>query len=636
VVAAGVLAYSNSLSGPFILDDNLNILHNQRIRHLWPLHRFLDDTRPVVDFTLALNYAVGRLEVRGYHAVNLAIHLLSALTLFGLIRRTLMTPGLSAACAGRSAALALAVAVLWVVHPLTTQAVSYVIQRAESLMALFYVLTLYCTIREAASARPWRWRVAAVAACALGMGSKGIMVTAPLAVLLYDRSFLSPTWVGVIRRRWSLYAGLFATYFVLLRLGVLSGLLDVPQQDPITVGFGLKDVTPWRYALTQAGVILHYLRLCVWPWPLCADYGWPLATSLAACLPAVLAVGALLGLTVWAAWKAPPFGYPAALFFIVLAPSSSVIPIKDLAFEHRMYLPLAAVVTLVVASAFRAGAVAVRSGLPLPLARGGGVILVVLVAVALGLLTHRRNDAYAQPVRLWQANVDLAPHHPRPHNALGFALHAAGDPAGAIRAYQRAIELDPNYAGAYANIGDVYWSQGNFLEAVRQYQKALQISPFEFTADFHYRVGSSLLETGRPAEAIVALRDSLAIDPEYALSHYNLGNAQRAVGRKAESVNSYREAVRIRPGWTEALVNMGLSLSDLGRLPEALEAYRTAVASITPSTVPDAAFKANYGLAGLLLRQGAKAEARPFLVEAVRIKPAHAGAQSLLRALEAG
>ena len=197
IVLAGVIAYSNSLSAPFIFDDQTAILDNATIRQLSPLSVPLSpqrDTpvagRPLVSLTFAINYAAGGLDPRGYRLINIAIHLLAALTLFGLVRRTLRLPSLAPRFGEQATNLAWVVALIWMLHPLQTETIDYVTQRTESMMGLFYLLTLYCSVR-ALEARHGRWHVAAIVACAAGMACKESMVTAPVMVALYNVVFVS-------------------------------------------------------------------------------------------------------------------------------------------------------------------------------------------------------------------------------------------------------------------------------------------------------------------------------------------------------------------------------------------------------------------------------------------------------------
>ncbi len=356
-MVAAVLAYHNSFSGPFIFDD-VGISQNPTIRQLWPIwkplcppnHGETVTGRPLLNLSFAANYAVNGLNVWGYHVANLAIHVLAALLLFGILRRTFLLPGgadipvclMNQDSRGRHKIfLALAIALLWAIHPLQTESVTYIVQRAESLVALFYLLTLYCFIRGATSGRGRFWYAAAVLACLLGMASKEVMVSAPLMVLLYDRAFLAGSFREAWRRRYGVYLALASTWVLLGWLVIVAGGRGG------SAGFG-AGVGSWAYLCTQFGAIVHYLKLSVWPHPLLLDYGRETVPITLEIVPdAILVV--LLGLTTLVAlWRWPKIGFLGAWFFAILAPTSSIVPVAtQVIAEHRMYLPLAAVVTAV-------------------------------------------------------------------------------------------------------------------------------------------------------------------------------------------------------------------------------------------------------------------------------------------------
>src|SRR5262245_41089224 len=221
IVGVGALVYANSLSGPFIFDDEASIVENTQIRSLAPsvaLSPYRESPtagRPIVNASFAINYALGGLQPRGYHATNIAIHLLCALAVFGIVRRTLLRTGIEEPLQRRSADIAFAAALLWVAHPLNSEAVDYLTQRTESLMAMFFLLTLYAAVRAADGERPVAATAASITCCALGMACKESMVTAPIVVALYDRVFLFGSVADAMRKRWPLYLGLGATWIVI-------------------------------------------------------------------------------------------------------------------------------------------------------------------------------------------------------------------------------------------------------------------------------------------------------------------------------------------------------------------------------------------------------------------------------------
>ncbi len=579
MITAGAVVYLNGFSGVFLFDDTKQILEQPDIRQLWPPWDALSGRRPVISVSLALNYAIGGFEVSGYHLLNVAVHILAALTLFGVVRHTLLRPVLRARFGPVSPWFALAVALIWVVHPLQTQSVTYIIQRSEALMGLFFLLTLYCVIRGVdSSGRRW-WYTTAVVCCALGMGSKAVTVTAPIVVLLYDRVFISKSLGELLRRRWRLYTGFAATWGVLWACGIVKGVLYSSAKFA-TVGFAFKGITPWQYASTQPGVILQYFKLAFWPRSLCLDYNWPVAQSTAQIVGPAAVVMALLVATVWALFRKPPLGFLGAWFFLILSPTSSFIPIRDLAFEHRMYLPLASIVVLGVVGGHEVITYFVgRYSLSDRVRRRAIVGLVVTIVASLGYGTVRRNRDYRSEFTMWKDVAAKRPDNPRGHNGMGAALYEQGkideaitefrialrikpqdarvhrnlgnalskrgDNSGAIRAYRAALRYLPQYALARVSLADALFSDGNFDEAIRQYRKALQINPLLDNA--YHNLGVALFRQGDFEEGIANFREALRINPDYVAAHYNLGIGMNSMRKLDEAIAAFRATLRLEP-----------------------------------------------------------------------------------------
>ena len=551
VIAAGLLAYQNSFTGPFIFDDTFSIKENPTIRRLWPIwqpllppHRggITVEGRPIINLSLAINYALGGYNVWGYHALNLTVHILAGLTLLGIVRRTMLQPRLRVRFGAAANGLALAAAVLWTVHPLQTESVTYIIQRAESIMGLFYLLTLYCFIRGAESGRSRLWYGLSVTACAVGMASKEVMVSAPLMVLLYDRTFVSASYREAWRRHWSLYLALASTW-VLLGFLLMFGQLPVTSANAQRVGF-----TWWAYLLTEPGVILHYLRISVWPYPLCLDYGWPIAHSWPTILPATVAVVLLLGASAWAWRTNQAWGFLGAWFLFILAPSSSFVPLESPAFEHRMYLPLAAVVVL--------GVIGVHA-----LAGRRSAVVVAALAVGLGFLTWRRNQDYRSEFTIWADTVAKRPKNPRAQCSLGDALSREGRVQEAIASYERALRLKPDYAEAHNNLGTLLARAGKVEEAIGHFEQALRIRPDYPEADNN--LGAALVRLGKVQEAIGHYERVVRTRPDSAEAHNNLGNALAQVGKVPEAIGQYEQALRLWPNYAEAANNLAWLLATL-------------------------------------------------------------------------
>jgi len=606
IVAAGAAAYGNSLGGAFVFDDRVHILDSKSILDLGNIGQIvLTSRRPVVNLTLAINYALGGHEPFGYHVFNMAVHVTAALVLFGLVRRTLRAGRFDEGVRSSADRLAAAVALIWVVHPLNTQAVTYVIQRGESMCGLCYLLTLYCVVRGVGAGRRRTWNTAAIVACALGMGCKAVMVTAPVAVLLYDWVFLSRSVAGALRERWGLYAGLAGTWSILVAVGEVRDVLLSPAGLPTSVGFGVPDSTAWTYALTQAGVILQYLRISVWPHPLSLDWGWPIVTGLRDAWPSVLAILLLLAVTGWAVWRRSWAGFAGAWFFLVLAPTSSVIPILDAAFEHRMYLSLAGLVALTVGSAWGllrrarrrfAGQAGVSSASTLQIAVGKAGMLITALAVAtLVAVTAKRNRDYATPISIWQSALRVNPNNPRAHNNLGHQLHAADRPEEAVAHLRLAVALKPSYAEAHLNLGVALDELGQTEEATRAYKRALELRPDDGRA--WHNLGAALFDLGRPHESVRCYQRALTHQPDLVEAHNNLAGALVHLGNLEQAIPHFARTIELDPLHAQAHYNLGVALGRLGRQQQAMSHYQRAV-ELQPEFL-----EARYNLANALCAQ---------------------------------
>lgn len=575
VVAATLFAYWNSLFTDFVFDDVHGILENEAIRTLWPPWRLLDTVpgslcagRPLVTLTFALNFAVeGAQATRGYHLTNLAIHVAAALTLYGLARRAL-----SASLGAGSApdGTALSIALLWAVHPLQTESVTYISTRTESLMGLFYFLTVYALARAAApAARARPWKAASLLFCLMAMASKETAVTAPMAALLYDRTFLSGRFSTALRRRPRYHAALAA-------LALLSAAyaLAGPRRPVAT----FETTALVENALLQCEVFLHYLRLSLWPAPLVVDYyGWPTPGGLADALPEALAAGGLaVGALVLFARRAP-LGFPALWTFLTLAPTSLVPMPAEVAAERRMYLPLAGVVALAVIAGRAALARRAASG-----ARLLGVARRALVwgaALALALVTIDRNYDYMDNRTLWEDAVRKRPQNPRAHANLGAALAGAMDNRAAERHYREAIRLAPDAAIVHANLGHLLAGEGRYAEALEAFREALARDPA--SPALRSQIASAMERQGDERGAAAAYREAIernpdALAPATGLALLLAGAKDPSVRDPAAALAVARAAHAAHPRSPEALHALAAALAAAGRPEEAADAAHAA------------------------------------------------------------
>jgi len=556
IVAAGLVAYFNSFFGQFIYDDVYLTEKNPDVRQLWPPTMLWYDTSAIVWATFSINYALGGFNPVGFHAVNLGIHILASLVLFGVVRRTLLNRRFGGRFDRSATALAGSVAVLWVVHPLCTQAVTYIIQRRESLMGLFYLLTVYLAIRAFDSPQRSRWwLVAAIATCTLGMRSKPVMVTAPVMVLLYDCLFAGRNLRGILRARWWFYLALAATWYLLLP--------NVPRFHEQGTGMAHLDLTMWNYAMTQFGVILRYLSLAVWPVGQCIGYDWPTAETAARIVPPAVIVLGLFGATIWALFRHPPWGYAGAWFFVILAPTSSFMVIGIPIFEHRMYLSLAAVIAILVLGAYcLGGRVTRRISLSPETLRWVGVGSVVFLAVGLTGLTIDRNTDYYSSERMWADVIESYPTNGLAHFNYAVALAETGQTDKAIFHHRLAIELFPRFARAHNNLGLLLADKGKVDQAIEHYRLAISSDP-EMVSTYH-NLGLALEGKGLTTSAEESYRHALSIRSDYPQAHNSLGVLLYRRGEYRKAAERYRLALKSEPDFIEALSNLAWLLSACG------------------------------------------------------------------------
>jgi protein O-mannosyl-transferase len=636
----------------------VTIVDNHQIREWWRLASVLvpeSDTpiagRPLVNFSFAVNYAIGGLSVRGYHAGNIVIHIVCALLAFAVVWRTLEWPRVRARFSGNSVDIAFAIALLWTVHPLNTEVVDYLTQRTESMLAMFYLLTLYAALRAMGSRRSSAWQSLAVLSCGLGMACKESMVSAPLIVALYDRVYVSEKHGFRARRR--MYMGLAATWLVLAALN-WSG----PRA---AVGGLSTGVSAWTYLLNQTLMITRYLRLAIWPRSLVVFYGWPLLLRLGDVVPYAGLIVFLLIATAIAMRRQPMLGFLGVWFFVTLAPTSSVIPIAtEVGAERRMYLPLLAVIALVVVGAYLAwdfaGRILGRRALPdgrlavlgaTPdfhhglLAHAGAVILLIGVAGALAAGSVARNREYSSARTLAQTVVERRPtgiaHHVLAEQLTGAGLHDQ-----AMVHLREALRGGDSRAGY--SLGIELFNAGRLQEAVEQFDAFVRTSglPYHLVPRWLEPPATEVIVAriamarvfamqGRLLQAAEQAQAVLAVAPSQIEARFLLAEVLFRQQRYEEAGVQYREYLKSRPDDVRALTNGGITLIATGRLDDAIILFRHAVEvePRSPST------RRLLGLA-LLDRgdfEGAAAQAR----EGVTLTPGDREMRDLLeRALAAG
>lgn len=628
LIALSVFAvYSNAYNCPFVFDDERSIVEREVIRDLRDyasLERLLEP-RAIIDLSFALNYRFGKLEPFGYHLVNILIHILNGFLVYWLSLAVLGQ--LSEAKAPRRARrpptasiemVSLFAALIFVLHPVQTQAVTYIVQRYASVATLFYLSSLLCYVRARISAQSPRgdpgtgaiygsYFLSALFAAAAFL-SKQNAASLPAVILLVEWILFDRTWQGWKEKL--PWIAIFSVLWVLLVLfvaGLFSGGADSAGllEDVSGLAKETERIGRWQYLCTQFNVLVIYIRLLFLPVEQNLDYVYPFKqgffdgyTPLA-----FLFLAGVAALGIRQLRRRPLISLGIFYFFITLSVESSIIPIRDALFEHRLYLPMFGFALLVSHLVLHS-----LSG-----KRPWMLFAAACILVALGAATYARNAVWRDGTTLWSDVVSKSPHnhrarnnlanalanrgqldeaiaqyetalriHPdydKAHNNLANALNERGQTDRAIRHYREALRLNPDYEKAHANLANALIGQGRTDEAIAHYREALRVRPGN--AQAHSDLGVALGRRGRIDEAIEQYREALRLEPEFPEAHYNLANALRRRGRTDEAILYYRKAVDQKPGFVEAHFNLGIALSGRGREDEAAEQFE-AVLRIIP------------------------------------------------------
>ncbi len=522
------IVYSNSFHGPFIHDDLPSILHNPSLHSLLKaiqLTSFGAETvtgRPILNFSLALNYAFGGFSPFGYHLTNFFIHLSATFILFSFLRLTFSLPKFSESIRNESIPLAACIAGLWGLHPLQTGSVTLIIQRAESLVSLFYLLTLYCFIRSQAGKKSLLWLSTSIFVCYLGMGTKEIMVSAPLIVLLYDWTFTETDFQRLWNKRRFYYYGLLSSWGLVIYLNLCA-----KSRDGVYGYAG--EITLGQHLQTQSWAIVHYLRLIFWPSPLILDYGVVKVSDWGIILPCTLLLLAIVGTIGWLIWKKPEWGFWGIWAMALVAPTSSIIPMQsEPVSEHRIYLAMVSVLLFLVLGIHH-------------LLGKRGYLLLILLAVVFGFMTYQRNRDYSSEESIWKSTVLHAPLNPRAHNNYAGALFNQSRWEEAEFHLKETIRLEPRHLKAYLNYGRLYEAKGDLRESEGMYRKAIELRP-DFS-EAKINLSHLFIRQHKISEAENLYREVLQESPRNPLPYLNLGviYESRKEWQKAETI--YLQAI---------------------------------------------------------------------------------------------
>jgi tetratricopeptide (TPR) repeat protein len=577
ICLVGVIDYSNSFDCSFHFDDIPTIEENVAIRSLSNIKAWwgVYPSRPIGYLSFALNYHFHRLDVWGYHLVNLAIHIVNALLVWWLVMLTMATPVMRGQPISRhKRSMALFTALLFVSHPLAVQSVTYIVQRLASLAALFYLLSLALYVRG----RAWEenkgallhfYYAGSILCAILGMLTKEVAFTLPFALVLYEYSFIrTGTWKIDLKDRGIqipiIILGIFiALFFLNFSFGIFNPIPPLPYQ-----GYDYP-ITAREYLLTQFSVILTYIRLFIVPVNQNLDYDYPISHSLLEwqtlfgllSLAGILALGILL----FRRYRLISFGI--IWFFLTLSVESSIIPIsQNVIFEHRTYLPglgfflvLIGVVFYFLWDRYR---------------RVGWAILVLMVLTNT-VLTYERNKVWKSQYTLWADCLKKSPNKPRPLSSYGAALADVGNASEALTYYDKAIKVNPRFYAAYYNRGIAHDNLGNYNQAIGDFDRAIELNP-TLAAAYNNR-GAIYGKLGNYNQAIGDFDRAIEFNPTLAAAYNNRGAAYDRLGNYKQAIGNFDRAIELNPTLADAYNNRGTAYETIGNYKQAIGDFDRAI-----------------------------------------------------------
>jgi protein O-mannosyl-transferase len=603
-----IIIYANTLHSPFLFDDIPNITENPRIRLTEITMQSLKDAafsgpswaRPIPNISFALNYYLDQYHVGGYHAVNLAIHIINGILVYLLALFTFRLLGLSPF---KIRVMSLFASLIFIAHPINTQSVTYLVQRMNSMAALFYLLSLILYIKARLSKVRWkRWVLFLCVALSaiLAMGSKQIAATLPFIIIVYECYFFQDL-TGCLRKKNIAY--------IILPLAVLVALtLIYLGENPINrilAGYSRRDFTLVERLLTQPRVVIFYISLIALPLPSRMNLIHHVDTSHSLIEPtttliSLVIIAALIYLSMHGARRKRLISFAIAWFFINLAIESSFIGL-EMIYEHRLYLPMVAICLMVpyILFTYRLNKATIT--------------VAVIMVMLLGYATYTRNTTWKDAVTLWSDVVKKDPLSHRGYVNLGLAFKDKGATEKEITCYKNSLKINPDYAKGYYNLGLALEKKGKTEEAIKQYKLALSKKPDFVKA--HNNLGLALQGQGKAEEAIEQYKKALSIRPDFVSAHNNLGLALEKQGKIDEAVYHYKEALRIEPKNVSAHINLGFLLNQLGKIHEAISHYKEAL-NLEPRNED-----VHMNLGVILGRQGKFQEAINHYMEALRLNP---------------
>lgn len=647
IVLLCILVYSDTFDYPFAGDDEANISDNpiirdfeyfknpseiKNIRYYKDIKKFFE-SRYIGNLSFALNYRLHGLDVFGYHALNVLIHVINALLVYWLVIITFRTPYFRNLQNHNDRNLvAFFSALIFAVHPIQTQAVTYIVQRFTSLATLFYLLALVFYIKsrliqevavsnqqsdEKQRVKAIIWYLFSVLSAVFAMKTKEISFTLPLMIALYEFMFFD----GKVRRRVFYLIPIFLTMAIipLTFLMAKGDLAEMSIMDESLKIVSSERISRWDYLFTQFRVVVTYIRLLILPINQNLDYDYPIYSSFfeSAVFLSFLLLLSIFGLGIYLFYRSRLTFHMSRLtafgifwFFVTLSVESSIIPRSEIIFEHRIYLSsigfiITVMTSLVMSERYFKEKIPIVGRLIIP-------VLIVVVFVFSGA-AYARNTIWQNEISLWKDTVRKSPQKARTRSNLGATYIKKGKLEDAARELQAAIKIDRESTNARNNLGVIYLNKGYYEKALKEFSEVITRNLYDAKA--HNNIGVTYMKLKRFDDAIRSFRNAVMIAPHYADAYNNRGLIYEELDRIDKAISDYRNAQKFNPYIVNMHNNLGVSYFKQGEIDKAIRKYMIII-KLKPDMV-----QAHYNLGLALMGKGHLNEAIKAFSEAVRLKP---------------
>ncbi len=576
IILLGIIIYSNSFNCSFQLDDPASIVDNQVIRDVTNVNSIwkYSQSRFIPYFSLAVNYHFGELNVWGYHFLNLIIHLINASLVYWLTLLIFSAPALkSYAITKDKNTIALITALLFISHPLATQSVTYIVQRMASLVAMFYFLSLVLYMKgrliEKMNQTKYLFFAGSIFAAILALLSKENAFTLPFAIVLFEIMFFQTRKLSINIKDYrvlTVIAMLLVFIFVIISNFPLTSIF---KTHPPNEHNNFTNITPINYLFTQFSVIIKYIQLLLLPINQNVDHDFPISKSFFE-LRTILSFLCLLFLVTFAFLKYKKnriITFGILWFFLTLSIESSIIPIDDVIFEHRTYLPSFGFFIILSSSVY---ILLWNKNKKLALAILG------LIIVSNAIFTYERNKIWKDEFSLWNDCVSKSPNKARPYNNRGnsyFDSKKMNDKA--LADFNKAIELIPQYTRAYYNRGNLFKSEKRFEKAMKDYNKAIALNSKFFRA--YNNRGTIFIKEKNFNRALEDYNKAIKIHPNYCEALSNRGEVYILTQKYSKAVQDLNKAIKLQPDYGIAYVNRGSAQLKLGNIEQCCLDYKRAM-----------------------------------------------------------